>query len=223
MDTTYAKINSKSEPFAKGFSLHKIALVFILGSLIGTLYEEVYHIVRYGFYENRSGVMFGPFNPIYGLGVVLMLVPLSKVKRLSSALLLGALIGGGFEYLASAGQEFFTGHQSWNYDGKFSSINGRTTVVYAFIWGLLGTAIAKGAYPVFSRWIEQIPKSIGKTISWILILFMAFNMVVSYGALLRQHMRHENIETYTVIGEYFDNYFPDSRIYESFPDMERVD
>ncbi|MFP4078367.1 MAG: putative ABC transporter permease [Candidatus Izemoplasmataceae bacterium] len=223
MDQTIAVSKERSEVFAQGLCFYKLALIFIIGSFVGTLYEEIGHFLHRGFYESRSGVMFGPFNPIYGIGYVLMLLVLSRVRNLGLSVLVGAFVGGGFEYLASAGQEFFTGHLSWNYEGQFMNINGRTTVLYSLYWGLLGTFLVRGVYPILSNLVERMPPHTGKIVTRALIVFILINMLISYGALLRQHMRHLEMEPYTVVGEFFDHYYPDSRIYEAFPDMERLE
>ena len=89
-------------------------------------------------WQLRRGVIYGPISPIYGMGAVLMIAILGRKKRPDyQTIFYGALLGGGFEYLISFLQETFLGTVSWDYTNEFLNINGRTTIPYAFVWGLL--------------------------------------------------------------------------------------
>jgi len=207
------------EPFAAGISFYKLAWCFIIGSMIGTWYEEIIAFTRYGVWENRSAVIIGPFNPLYGTGYVIAIVLFHKIKNPIKLLLLGGLFGATFEYAASWAQEFFTGSKSWDYSHLFLNIHGRTTVIYAFYWGLLMILIVDIAYPYFSKWIEKIPYKFGIIFTRILIVFLSLNMFVTYSMLIRQGLRTKGIEPYTPLGELYDEVFTDEVILELFPNM----
>ena len=224
MDNHYVVADDRqNERFAKGYSFYKLALVFVAGCLLGTWYEEIYHYFYYGYYENRSGVIYGPFNPIYGVGFVLMLLVMRPFKQWYAAILAGAFAGGVFEYAANAGQEFFTGAVSWSYHDYFLNINGRTTIPYALFWGLFGYFMVRVVYPFLSARIESLSKRTGKILTWVLVVFLFLNMTISYGALIRSHHRSEGIEAQTFVGEFFDRHYPDERLAEAFPDARRID
>ncbi len=205
--------------FAEGLSFYKVVAVFLVGSLVGTVYEEVLHLVREGYYENRSGVLYGPFNPLYGAGYVLMLYALKPFRRWYVALLAGALLGGAFEYAANLGQEFFTGRVSWDYEGRLLNINGRTTVPYSLFWGVLALFMVRGVYPPLSDIIERIPPRIGALLIGGLGVFILLNMFLSYTALIRQNLREEGVDPLTPYGEFLDEHYTRDRLKEAFPDM----
>ena len=46
--------------------------VFLVSSVIGLGIETVYHFILFGEYQDRAGLLFGPFSPIYGFGGVLL-------------------------------------------------------------------------------------------------------------------------------------------------------
>lgn len=46
----------------------KIFWVFILGSFLGFLYENILVIFQKGYFELRQGLIYGPFIPVYGIG-----------------------------------------------------------------------------------------------------------------------------------------------------------
>ena len=83
-------------------------------------------------------MIYGPISPVYGAGAVLFTVLLlSKPKSNFKTFLEGALIGGIFEYGISFLQETFLHTISWDYSDAFLNINGRTTIPYMIVWGLL--------------------------------------------------------------------------------------
>ena len=59
---------------------YQIVIVFLLGSICGLLIEEVFMLVRQGLTQNRVGLVWGPFSPLYGLAAVLLTL-LSFVMR----------------------------------------------------------------------------------------------------------------------------------------------
>lgn len=212
--------------FAQGFCYDKLFFVFLVGGIAGTYYEEILHfvkvLIKFGRVEwvARRGVIYGPFNPVYAIGLLLMVICLSrKPKKLYITLFHGALIGGGFEYLLSFLQEKVMGSTSWDYSRHFLNINGRTTIPFMLFWGLLSLVFVYYVYPALSRWIEKIPYTIGKNLSKILSLFLAFDMVISLVAVVRQNLRRNDIPPYSIIGRYCDQVFPDEFLEKTFPNM----
>ena len=214
------KIRLSGEPFAFGLSFYKLVWCFIFGSVFGTLYEEIITFFKYGVWENRSSVIIGPFNPLYGTAFIFAILLFHHVKNPLKVLFFGAIFGGAFEYGANWAQEFFTGSVSWDYNDLLLNINGRTSVIYALFWGLLIVLGVKIFYPYFSRLIEKIPYKVGVVLTRVLIIFLTLNMLITYTMLIRQGLRAKGIEPYTPIGVIYDEVFTDEYIKELFPNME---
>ena len=217
----------EKEVFAKGCCFKKLFLLFVVGCLIGNYYEQILNLVTHYyndgtiFWEYRRGVIYGPFSPIYGVGIVLFVFLLTR-KPLNNWLtfLGGAFIGGAFEYLVSFFQEMFVGTTSWDYTGYFLNINGRTTIPFMLFWGLGALLVVKVFYPWFSNLIEKIPVKIGNIIYYVLFIFLILDMLISFTALLRQNLRRHDIPPYTVIGEIYDKVYTDEFLHHYFPNME---
>ena len=65
------------DPEGKGYielNFFNLFWVFVVCCVLGLLIETVYHmvVVDPGHYQDRAGMLFGPFSPIYGFGAVLM-------------------------------------------------------------------------------------------------------------------------------------------------------
>ena len=57
--------------------------VFVACSVIGLVLETIWHmvVVEPGVYQDRAGLLFGPFSPIYGFGALLMTVALNRFYK----------------------------------------------------------------------------------------------------------------------------------------------
>ncbi|MBQ9002739.1 MAG: putative ABC transporter permease [Eggerthellaceae bacterium] len=78
---------------------------FMVGSIIGLIVEIIWHmvVVDPGVYQDRAGLLWGPFSPIYGVGAVLMTIALNRFKdrNIIFVFVVCTIIGGGFEYFVS--------------------------------------------------------------------------------------------------------------------------
>ena len=213
--------------FAEGLCSTKLYCIYIIGSIFGVYFEQVrnliLHLYHNGeiFWEYRRGVIYGPFNPLYGIGAVVLVYlllrkPLSNLKTF----LYGSLIGGVVEYVVSFLQETFTGSTSWDYTGYIGNINGRTNIPYMLVWGLLAFFLVKIVYPLISKYIEKIPYNLGRLIVNSLHIFMFFNYFLSFGAIIRQGLRRKGYKAVTFLGDFFDKCYPDSFLRLRFPNMK---
>lgn len=216
----------KKEVFAHGLCFQKLFLLFVIGCVVGTYYEQILYLFQHYFktgellWASRRGVIYGPFSPIYGAGIVLITALLGKKQRpWYQTFLLGALIGGGFEYIISFLQEIFVGTISWDYSGHFLNFHGRTSVPIMICWGTAIMFYMHLVYPKLSSWIEKIPIDFGTIMVRILAVYLCFDMTLSWSALLRQNMRRNDIGPFTFVGEFFDRYYPDEFLKQYFPNM----
>lgn len=214
--------------FAEGLCFKKLFFVFLIGSIVGSLYEEVLYLVQHYLgtgelvWSLRRGVIWGPFNVIYGFGAVIMVyLLLRKPYKKWQIFVYAALLGGVVEYVISFLQEFFTRTTSWDYSGMWLNIHGRTTIPFMLVWGVLGFVLVEYVYPAVSEVIERIPVRIGDVVYVVLVVFMAFDMLISWTAIIRQTLRHNHLPPYTPIGEFYDKVFTDEYLNHYFPNMER--
>lgn len=219
--------NQTSPKFAEGLCFRKLFFIFLIASVIGTIYEDVLIFVQtwmttgVGVWMTHRGVIYGPFNVIYGFGAALMCwLLLRKPYKNWQIFLYSALMGGAVEYLLSLGQELVLGTRSWDYSDLWFNINGRTTIPIMLVWGVMGLLFIKVVYPWVSSLIEKIPPVIGENIFVVLLVFMIFDMAISWTALLRQNLRHHEIRSLTPIGEFYDQHYTDEFLRKYYTNME---
>ena len=214
--------NNEDRPFAYGLSLVKLFWLFFLGSLFGTMMETVWALFAEGHFEVRTGMVMGPFIPVYGGGAVAITLVLYKLHKANDLIiyLASAVIGATFEYFCSYFQEKVLGTISWDYSDMPFNIDGRTSLMFALIWGLLGLFWLRYVYPVFSRLIEKIPKKPGRIITAVLVVFMAINGLLTIAAIQRQTQRSHGVEAGNAFVQWIDDTFPDDYMEFIFPHME---
>ena len=97
----------------------------------------------------------------------------------------GTVLGGAYEYACSVFTELVFGTVFWDYSKIPFNLGGRINLLYCFFWGIAAVVWMRVLYPRLSDWIEKIPKKAGETATWILVVFMIFNILMSGMALGR--------------------------------------
>lgn len=191
--------------------------IFVVACVAGVIIETIYHFMLFGDYQDRAGLLYGPFSPIYGFGAVLMTLALNRFHDRSLLLifLVSAVIGGAFEYLVSWFLQFAFGIIAWDYSGTFLSIDGRTNGMYMFFWGLLGCVWIKLLLPYMLKLINLIPWNLRYTVTTICAALMIANGGLTLVSLDCWYQREAGEAPDNALEEfcarYYDNDFMENR------------
>lgn len=207
--------------FAKGLNVYKLLLVCFIGSFCGVIIEMLWCLVSRGYIESRAGLVYGPFNLLYGFGAVVLTVCLYRFRNRSAwiSFLGGVIVGSVVEYFCSWGQEFVFGTRSWDYSNMPFNLNGRICLLYSMFWGLLGVLWIKNLYPRMAKLILKIPDLAGKICTWVLLAFFVVNIVMSGLALTRWTQRNAGIPAANAFWQTIDQRFPDERMERIYANM----
>lgn len=216
---------NRAEHFAKGLNIYKILLICFIGSFLGVIVEMLWCLVTNGYIESRSGLVYGPFNLLYGIGAAALSLCLYRFRNRGwwLSFLGGMIIGSIVEYVCSWGQELIFGSRSWDYSHMPFNINGRICLLYSIFWGVLGVLWIKNIYPRMAKVILKIPNRIGKIITWALVVFFVFNASMSAVSIFRWSQRIAGIEPSNSFWEFVDKRFPDERMETIYANMEFTD
>ena len=204
----------KSRHFAQGISFYKLFWVFFIGCFLGVVLETLYCYLQRGHFESRVGLIYGPFNLVYGIGawaLTLALYPFRNRSKIFS-FLGGALVGSAVEYACSWFQEMAFGSVSWDYSNQPFNLNGRICLLYSVYWGILGVLWIKDLYPRMAKGILKIPNRVGKPLTFVLAAFMLFNTVMTGLTTLRWMERRQGLPARNAAEVYFDEHYPDERM-----------
>ena len=162
--------------------LRTLAVLFIIYSIGGWIYETVYSSIRRRRFCNR-GFGIGPWCPIYGIGgtIATALIPNTlppHLQFIDSAFIMTAL-----EYMSSVAMERMFGARWWDYTDKPLNIDGRVCLYGFLAFGLMCTVIVSFLSPFLIPLIDALPRDIVSTASSCIISLMAIDLLKSATAL----------------------------------------
>ena len=207
--------------FAQGITFYKLFWVFFIGCFAGVVLETLYCLIQRGHYESRVGLIYGPFNLVYGIGALCLTGALYRFRNRGRifSFVGGFLVGSVVEYACSWFQETFFGSTSWDYSNMPFNLNGRICLLYSLFWGALGIFWIKDIYPFMAKWILKLPNRAGKILTWALSIFLAVNCLVSAAAVYRWSERLHDEPPKTWIGSVMDTRFPNERMERIYANM----
>ena len=225
---TNAMIDYKEEKgrhFARGNTFYKLFWVFFIGCFGGVVIEMLWCLITRGHIESRVGLIWGPFNLVYGFGALALSFFLYKYRNRSRfySFLGGFIVGSVIEYLCSFFQEMLFGSTSWDYSNIPFNLNGRICLLYSVFWGILGILWIKEIYPRMAVWILKIPNKVGKVLTITLLIFMILDSLASGAVVYRWSQRVNGVSSQTEIARFIDKTYPDERMEKIFPNLEFVD
>lgn len=138
--------------------------------------------IVYLFFKGESGILFFPWTPIYGLGVVIVVFcyHLLKDKIKSKWLKYFLIILTGFillsllELIGGILIEKLFGYVFWSYDDLKFHIGHYIALEISLIWGIASVFVIK-LLPLTDKIVKKIPRSI----SWLFIILMICDVVMT--------------------------------------------
>lgn len=211
--------------FAYGCGFHKVVWIFFLGAFLGDITETIFCWATTGQIMSRSSVVYGAFSLVWGIGVAGITILLYRYRNKEDRyiFLAGTFLGGAYEYICSVFTELCFGTVFWDYSDIPFNLGGRINLLYCFFWGIAALVWMKLFYPFFSKWIERIPMKVGTILSYVFVVFMAVNIVISAAALARYSNRAQSIGAKNVVDEWLDSHFDDARMERIYPNAKMTE
>lgn len=200
--------------------------VFTICCVLGLAIEDIYHItvVDPGHYQDRAGLLYGPFSPIYGCGAVLMTVALNRFHDKNPVLifLVSAVIGGCFEFFTSWFMQTAFGIVAWDYTGTFLSIDGRTNGMFMAMWGVLGLVWIKLLLPIMLKVVNLIPWNWRYAVTTVCAALMLCDCLLTLAALDCWYQREAGTMDYSnpsAIVQFCNTHYDDAFMQNRFQTM----
>jgi len=127
-------------------TMAEYVLLFGIASFIGWAYEITCVWVLFHTYYDR-GVLHLPLCPIYGFGVLLLIVLFRKIKNPIALFACCTAVATGVELLASYALEYGFGLVLWTYEGWPFSFQDRISGVSSLIFGVMAALFIKLVKP----------------------------------------------------------------------------
>lgn len=199
--------------------------LFVTGSLLGFIFEGMFHLIRKGSWAFRVGTLWGPFCVLYGFGTVVMyLVSLIiQQKEPSVQFIAFALTGSMVELIAGVFQKTCFGTQSWDYSGQALNLGGYVSLRMALLWGVAGMGLMYIILPLLFKGFNRLKMNRRTLLCRAMTVFMCVNLLLTSAALLRWQERVlDNSPASNAVEAYLDQTWPNERMRERFPNMEFV-
>ncbi|HIZ18230.1 MAG TPA: putative ABC transporter permease [Candidatus Olsenella stercoravium] len=207
--------------------------VFVVCCVLGLAIETVYHmvVVDPGVYQDRAGMLYGPFSPIYGFGAVLMTVALNRFYRANPVVifLVSAVIGGLFEAAVSWFMQVGFGAVAWDYSGSTifglfpdpiaALFQGRTSTLFMCMWGALGFVWIKLCLPWLLKLINLIPWQARYSFTTICAILMLVNGVMTLQSLECWYQRESGLPPSSPVEEFYAEHYDDAYMANRFQSM----
>lgn len=195
--------------------------IFVVCCVLGLVIEVIYHFIVLGHYQDRAGMLFGPFSPIYGFGALLMTLALNRFHDRSPILifLVSAAIGGAFEFFVSWFLQFAFGITAWDYTGSWLSIDGRTNGMFMIAWGFLGLVWIKLLLPQMLKLVNLIPWNWRYSLTSFFAALMVVNGAMTLMALDFWYERLAGGTPDTPVEQFFADHFDNDFMENRFQSM----
>ena len=161
--------------------MYQFLWIFFVYAFLGWCTEVSYAALRTGKFVNR-GFLNGPVCPIYGCGVVVVLVGLTPLKGNFVLLFLGSVVLTSVLELATGFvlEKLFR-QRWWDYSDKPFNLGGYICLEFSIMWGFACLFVVDILHPSIEFFIRRIPHTLG----WVLLGLFSAAMAVDLAATVR--------------------------------------
>lgn len=138
---------------------------FYFYSIIGFFIETIF--LRLINSDGTSGIMYGPFTPIYGIGAIIILLiskfilKTFKTNKLTNSVLIflsTTIILSLIEFIGGILIENIFGIVFWDYSDQKLSLGKYVSIPMSLLWGFMSIIFIYIIKPLFDKLILKIPK-----------------------------------------------------------------
>lgn len=140
-----------------GYPIQELFLYFLFYSFLGWLMETCYCSLCQRRLVDR-GFLYGPVCPIYGSGVILMILFFTPLKScLPLFYVVAVVVMTSWEYFVAWLLETTTHMKYWDYSKYRFNIKGRVCLWVALVWGALSYLVIFWIHPPVEELYQRIP------------------------------------------------------------------
>lgn len=169
--------------------LYHALWVFFIYAFLGWCTEVSYAATKTGKFVNR-GFLNGPWCPIYGFGVVIVLAFLEPLKDNLFLLFLGSVVlTSALEWLTGFLLEKLFAQRWWDYSNEPFNLSGYICLRFSLAWGFACLFVVKLLHPTVLLFIRLIPHLVGLILLGILLVVMAIDLAATVSAIAKLNRR----------------------------------
>ena len=170
----------KTVNYMNVYTIWSIVMIFFAFGFIGWMWEVSLHLIKDGVFVNR-GALHGPWLPIYGGGVAMIVVLLKRFRKKPLAELLAIIVlCGAVEYFTSYFMEMSRGMRWWDYTGYFLNLNGRICAEGLSVFALGGMGAVYYLVPAVDAVVSRLRRKVLIPICIGLLMLFTADLIYSH-------------------------------------------
>jgi len=167
--------------------------IFTIYAFIGWCTEVIYAAVSTGKFVNR-GFLNGPFCPIYGFGVLIIIWLIAPLKENILLMFLGSvLLTSELEWLTGWALEKIFHHKWWDYSDYPFNISGYICLKFSLMWGMACLLVINVIHPLVLDFITLINIDVGEILLSILLTVIAVDVIATIQSVLNLNRQLKQI------------------------------
>lgn len=154
---------------------------FLFFSILGHIFESIIFL----FLNNNgySGIFFGPWTPVYGLGIIIIILinkfidkfKLNLFLKIIISFLLYALLLSLIEFIGGISIEILFHKVFWNYTDQKFNLGKYVSLEMATLWGIVSCIYLF----MFKKLADKFIKKIPKYITWALFIIFICDVIAT--------------------------------------------
>ena len=141
------------------------------------------HIIESFFSNGNSGILFGYWTPIYGIGAIIILIvnkcvnktKLTRFLKIITLFVSCSILLSTIELLGGYLIKWIFDKELWNYSNHLFNIGRYTSLEMAFVWGLSSLLLIY----IIKPFVDKFVKKISTFISYMLISLFILDLIIT--------------------------------------------
>ncbi len=169
----------------------RLYLYFVAYSVIGWCYEVFLEMVVYRWGFTNRGVLYGPYCPVYGAGMLLFLFTVyrfikgkslkKRIVLIPVMIVLCAVVATAVELIALYISEFLIGEWQWQTYAEYKyNFQARIALSPSVRFGLGGALLLYVIQPLFERLADKLNTRLLRVVSAVIAAAMLIDCILTF-------------------------------------------
>ena len=177
-----------------GYTWVQMGWIVLIYSCLGWCCEVAFAALKTGRFVNR-GFLNGPVCPIYGFGVLSVVLVLEPVKDNLLLLFFGSMVFTSLlEFIAGFAMERIFHDKWWDYSNNPFNIKGYICLEFSIIWGIACVLVVDIIHPIIMKLVNALPHTLGLWLMGALYVLLVTDAVLTLVELLKLPKRFKAME-----------------------------
>lgn len=183
--------------------VEEIILCFFVYGFVGWCTEVAFSAVKRRKFVNR-GFLNGPICPIYGFGILSVILILADYQdNIIKLYCMSAIVVTLLEWVTGVVLEKLFHHKWWDYSNEPFNIQGHICLPFSLAWGIACVIVIRYVHPFTLKWIRFIPNVLEPMIIMIVLVAFIADVYVTVHEICKLNVKLKKMQDLAVEMEEF--------------------